>query len=219
MKKIILIFLCFFSIVIHQRCSAQHQNKIDSLLQVLRTAKEDTSKANTLNLLGKESYLTGDYEQTRKYSKEAFTICEKLNFEKGKIMAYLNTGITYFLQSNYSEALKNYLAALAISEKINDKKNIANCNNNMGLVYTYQGNYPKALKLHFAALKSYQEIRDTKGLINSYNNIGIIYDEQGNDSGALTAAPFASATRRSGAARRSFRRRDRGCDRRLFPRS
>lgn len=164
---------------------AQPQNKIDSLLQVLKTAKEDTSKAITLNMLGKESYLTGNYDQARKYSSDALQLCEKTNYEKGKIPAYLNTGLAYFLQGNYSEALKNYLTALPIAEKINDKRGIANCYNNMGLVFTYQGNYAEALKKHVAALKIYQEIGETKGLINSYNNMGIIYEEQAHYPEAL----------------------------------
>lgn len=164
---------------------AQPQNKIDSLLQVLKTAKEDTSKVNTLNSLGKKSYLTGNYDQSRKYSIDALQLCEKINYEKGKIPAYLNTGLTHFLQSNYPEALKNYLTALAIAEKIHDKRGIANSYNNMGLVFTYQGNYSEALKKHVTALKIYREIGEIKGLINSYNNMGIIYEEQGNYPEAL----------------------------------
>ena len=61
MKKTISLFLilsaCFFSL----QCFAQ-QNKIDSLLKVLKTVKEDTNKVNTLNALGRETRNTGDYE-------------------------------------------------------------------------------------------------------------------------------------------------------------
>jgi len=52
MKKRILIFLCFVSIGINQVCNAQSQANIDSLLQVIKTAKEDTNKVKVLNELG-----------------------------------------------------------------------------------------------------------------------------------------------------------------------
>jgi hypothetical protein len=37
-----------FTAASFQICTAQSQNKIDSLLNVLKTAKDDTSKVNTL---------------------------------------------------------------------------------------------------------------------------------------------------------------------------
>ena len=173
------------SSVFYITAQAQPVNKIDSMLRVLKTLKEDTNKVNTLNALGKESYLTGSYDQTRKYSIDALQLSHKLNYEKGKITAYLNTGLAHFLEGNYSEAQKNYVTALAIAEKINYQKGIAHCYNNMGLVATYQGNYSEALKKHLTALKIYQEIGETKGVLNSYNNMGIIYEEQGNHPEAL----------------------------------
>jgi two-component system, NarL family, sensor histidine kinase UhpB len=184
MKKITCLLFLLFSIVMSVNVFSQ-QSKMDSLLQVLNTANEDSNKVNTLNALGRETRNTGDYEVSRKYSSEALLLSEKIHFEKGKIAAYINTGVTYYFQNNFSVALENLSIALSISTKLKDRLNIANCNNNMALVYTYQGNYSKALANHKAALKSYEELEDTAGMIRSYFNTGIVYFEQGNYPEAL----------------------------------
>jgi two-component system, NarL family, sensor histidine kinase UhpB len=184
MKKIIALIPLLCAFLFSQESFSQN-NKIDSLLQVLKTVKEDTNKVNTLNALAKETRNTGDYEVSRQYSKEALLLTEKINFEKGKIRVYLNIGATYFYQNNFLVALENFLMALSISKKLNDELNIANSNNNLALVYTYQGHYSKALDCHKAALKSYEELGDTAGMIRSYHNTGIVYFEQGNYPEAL----------------------------------
>lgn len=184
MKKTISLLLLLSACLFSMQGFSQ-QSKIDSLLQVLKTAKEDTNKVNTLRALGRETRNTGDYEQSREYSREALSLSEKLNFEKGKIGAYINTGMTYYYQNNFPVALKYLSIALSISTKINDKQSIANCNNNMALVYTIQGNYSRALANHKAALKSYEELGDSAGMLRSYNNTGMVYFEQGNYPEAL----------------------------------
>ena len=184
MKRIIFLLLLLFVGLFSLPCFSQ-QSKIDSLLQVLKTSNEDTNKVNTLNALGRETRNTGDYEVSREYSRKALLLSEKINFEKGKISAYINRGMTHFYQNNFPVALENESIALSISTKLKDKRSIANCNNNMALVYTYQGNYSKALANHKAALKSYEELADTTGMIRSYHNTGIVYFEQANYPEAL----------------------------------
>src|ERR1041385_2292181 len=97
MKKILsllpVLCVCLFSLK-----GFSQNNKIDSLQQVLKTAKEDTNKINTLNTLARETRNTGDYEVSRKYSKESLSLSEKINFERGKVAAYLNIGMTNFYQ-------------------------------------------------------------------------------------------------------------------------
>ncbi len=184
MKKIIPLLL-FLSVCIFSLQNFAQKNKIDSLLKVLPNLKEDTNKVNTLSALGRETRNTGDYEQSREYSRIGLSLSEKLNFGKGKIAAYINIGMTNFYQNNFPVALENLSIALSISTKLKDKLSIANCNNNMALVYTYQGNYSKALANHKAALKSYEELGDSAGMIRSSHNTGIVYFEQGNYPEAL----------------------------------
>ncbi|MBK5285590.1 MAG: tetratricopeptide repeat protein [Bacteroidia bacterium] len=184
MKKTFSLFLVLSACLFSQPCFSQ-QSKIDSLLQVLKTSKEDSNKVNTINQLGRENAFAGNYNESRKYSSDAMLLSEKIKFEKGKIQAYHHTGFTYFYEANYPEAMKQYSSALSIAEKLKDKKGIANSYNNMGLVYTYQQKYSEGMKMHQTALKMYKEINDSTGILNSNNNLGIIYEEQGNYPEAL----------------------------------
>ena len=154
------------------------QNPIDSLQSILSTAKEDTNKVNTLNLLGKEMELIGDFDKGIEYSQDALSLSQKLNFKKGIAKACNGLGNCNMQQGKFPEALKNYFAALKIREDIGDKKGIAASYNNIGGIYFQQGNYPEALKNYFASLKIKEAIGDKRGIAYSYHNIGNIYKER-----------------------------------------
>ncbi len=185
-KKIIVIFICFISIGCNELCVAQNQQrKIDSLLQVLKTGKEDTSAVNTLNTLSTELTQTSDYEKAKKYAADALQLSIKINYEKGQADAYGSIGNILWRQGDYLIALKNQMTALNLSEKIGDKKGIANAYHGIGNTYNWQDNYPDALKNYFASLKIFEEMGDKEGIAASYLSLGIINYKQGNISDAL----------------------------------
>ena len=181
-KKTILLLV--FATSFYQISFAQ-QNKIDSLIKVLKIAKDDTSKVNTLNALSEQFWQIAKYAEGKKYAEDALLLAEKTSFKKGIANAYNTIGNIYLSQSNYPEAVKNYFASLKIREDIGDKEGIADSYSGIGVIYMYKSNYPEALKNHLASLKIKEEIGDKKGIAASYSNIGIIYAEQGNYSEAL----------------------------------
>ena len=155
------------------------QNKqIDSLLSILKTAKEDTGKVNLLNMLSQHLWRAAEYSRAIEYAADALSLGEKLRFNPGIANAYYNIGVTYWYRGNYTEALKAQLASLQIREVIGDKKGIANVYNNIGNINNSQGNYPESLKYHFASLKIREEIGDKGPIADSYNNIGEVYRMQ-----------------------------------------
>ena len=161
------------------------QNKIDSLLTLLKTDKEDTNKVMHLNKLCKEYMKVGSYNIAMERSRDAMQISEKLNFKKGVANSNTYIGLIYGHQGNYSDALKYYFESLKIQKELNNKQEIANSYNNIGLVYWNQGNYSEALKNHFASLKIREEIGDKRGIAGSHGNIGNVYYSQGNHPVAL----------------------------------
>ena len=162
------------------------QNKyIDSLLAVLRVAKEDTSKVNLLNTLSSELVLEINYSLARKYADDALLLSEKLNFKKGIAGAYNNFGVIYSNQFNYGEAFRNYLTSLKIREEIGDKKGMAATYVGIGNIYDDQGNYPEALKNYLTSLKLREDIGYKNGIAASHVNIGNIYTYQRNYPEAL----------------------------------
>nr|MBA3705395.1 tetratricopeptide repeat protein [Bacteroidota bacterium] len=185
------LFLCFFCICISV-LKAQ-QNKIDSLQKILLTAKEDTTKVNTLNALAME--LRRDNTDTAIYfARKALTLSEKINFKPGTAEAYLWWGTALYNSGRFDESLNPYIKAKMLLEVVlstsktgtkKTKKLLAHTLNNLGSLYRTQGNLSQSLKNGLLALKIRKEIEDKKGMGDSYSNIGNIYFDQGNYPEAL----------------------------------
>src|SRR5258705_327748 len=126
MKKIIFILLCFSSIGINQICKGQNpQAAIDSLLNVLKTAKEDTNKVITLINLCDKFIKLADFEHASQYSDDALHLSEKLNYQKGISDAITAAGSIAYQQGDFDKAMKKFTSALKIKEKIGDKKGMS----------------------------------------------------------------------------------------------
>ena len=70
MKKLILLltfsFISLTYFAQQNTTGGERSRIIDSLLSVLKAAKQDTTKVNTLNALCERLWQTGDYEQAKK---------------------------------------------------------------------------------------------------------------------------------------------------------
>lgn len=182
MKNLILLVVMLNSF---QHLTLAQNPKTDSLIKLLKTAKQDTSHVNYLNALSWEYLITGDYELTISYSEKAEALAKLIRFKKGMAKAINNQGIVYYYQGNYPKALDYYLRAYKIMEVIGDKKGIANSLNNIGNIYDSQGDYTKALEYYFRSLKIMEEIGVKKGISACLNNIGLIYMKQDKNPKAL----------------------------------
>ena len=173
------------------------QNKaIDSMLVILKSAKEDTNKVKTLIDLSESLWRTDGSEQGIKFAREALELSEKINYKRGILEAYNFIGLHYSYMGNRPEALKNYFIALKKAEDLGDKNEIAYCYLLLGAAYRQEGvTHPddslgkeffnKALKYDFAALKILQQTGHKWYTCITYNNIGAVYMNQGNSSEAL----------------------------------
>jgi len=158
---------------------AQNQ-KTDSLSNLIKTDKEDTTKDIHLYRLCREYILINEFDTALIFGKQSLALAQSLGFKKGMAYSYNNLGLVYYDIGNYPEALKMHTAALKVRQEINDKQGTSASYNNIGLIYDAQGNYPLALQNHFAALKIREQINDKQGIATSYNNVAIIYMYQGN---------------------------------------
>lgn len=192
MKNLLFVFLLFF---FHTITFSQEGN-LDSLYNLLKTDKEDTTKLIHLYNINDEYQISGNYSDALKYGSQALVFADKLlktsnskavinTIKLYKAKIFTNLGLIYFDQGNYSEALKNYLAGLRISEELDYKRGVAISYNNIGNVYTIQKNFPEALKNHFKFLKMAEAEKDDWMIAYAYSNIGIIYDEQNKFEEAL----------------------------------
>ncbi|MES2287809.1 MAG: tetratricopeptide repeat protein [Bacteroidota bacterium] len=191
MKKILILFLLplvllFLGSNAHPvNKNAEHSPAIDSLLNLVQTTKEDTTKVNALNSLSRQFAMSASFELALEYAQKAKAKSEKIFYKKGVATAYNNIGIIDMNQGNYDAAFDNYSIALKIYKEIDFKKGIANCYNNLGLIFYNKGDYGKSLDNALKALKMREEIKDKVGVGMSYSNIGNIYLSQGNSTKAL----------------------------------
>ena len=156
-------------------CSFTCHAQIDSLVNLIKTDKEDTVKVMHLISLSRKYNDIGEFKKSLPYSKQALELAQKTGFKYGITKSYNSIGIIYMLQSNYPEALKNYFAALNIFEEIKDKRGIASSYLVIGVIYDDQKNYPEALKNYFASLEIKKEMGDMDGIAASYINLGTLY--------------------------------------------
>ena len=179
-----LLFAFFLSAAFLISTQAQSQNKIDSLLNVLKKAKEDTTKVNTLNALGRE-LLRSNPDTAIILANQALSLSKKAKSKKLIADSYIVIAQADYVMGNYSSSLENKLKALSLREELADKPRIAKSLANIGNVYYLQGNYPKALDYYFKALKMDEELGDKEGIKNELGNIGNAYSEQGDYPKAL----------------------------------
>ena len=79
---------------------------IDSLLNVLKAAREDTNQVNALTDLTDLYINTGSYINAKQYASEAIALAEKINFKSGAANAHNSLGVILETAGDYAEALK-----------------------------------------------------------------------------------------------------------------
>jgi two-component system, NarL family, sensor histidine kinase UhpB len=166
--------------VISVSCLGQKNVKIDSLLEIVKIQKDNTSKVNSLNALSRLLWETGKYAEARNYVNEALSLSQNIQFNTGEIHAYVNIGLICLYEANYPEALINFHDAYEISKLTGNKAGIFDAKHGIAGVYWNQGNYNDALDHLISNLSIAKEIGDKNRLSKCLNGIGIIYQEQGN---------------------------------------
>jgi tetratricopeptide (TPR) repeat protein len=152
--------------------------KTDSIQQLLKTDKEDTTKLKHLIYLCWTFRSIGSFDTALVYGNKAITLANTLQYKRGMAKAYNTVGNVYHDQSDYPLALNFYLKALKLYKEAGYKNGIGSCYTNIGLVYYYQANYPKALEYYLEDLKIRIETNDKICIATCYSNMGLVYVEQ-----------------------------------------
>src|SRR4026208_2594234 len=92
-------------------CVGQQDLKIDSLLTILTTQKDDSTKVNTLIALSRQFQQAKNISAAKQSAEDALQLAKKTRNKKGITNAYNNSGNIYnqlgnlfYSQSNYPEA-------------------------------------------------------------------------------------------------------------------
>ncbi|MNK00373.1 Response regulator aspartate phosphatase J [compost metagenome] len=177
-------FLCFTILLLSYSIQAQNHT-IDSLQNVLKKSKEDTSKVNTLNQLSKELLFTANYPNSLANAQTAYKLAIKLNYAKGQAVSLLSIGNVNLYLGNFDKSIEYYHRSLKISTRIGDKETMAKCVNNIGAIYNHQGDINQALKYYNRSLEITKQTDDKVGTARCLINIGAIHTFQSNVPKAL----------------------------------
>jgi serine phosphatase RsbU (regulator of sigma subunit)/Tfp pilus assembly protein PilF len=149
---------------------------LDSLLNVLKTMKEDTSKINTLNELSRAFlFEANDNVQSLAFIDQQLALSKKLNFKKGLAFGYTNMAIFHTNKSDFKIALEYNKLSLKLMQEIGHKKGESSCYINIGQNYSNLGNYTSAISNMLQGVKIKEEIDDKRGVAVGYGNIGSIF--------------------------------------------
>jgi serine phosphatase RsbU (regulator of sigma subunit) len=161
--------------------------RLDSLLKVVATLPEDTTKANTLYEIGR-AYLSelNDLNKIGEYGLKELPLARKLNYKKGIAQAMLNISIIYRTTSiNHDLAMYYDRTALKIGQEIGNKKIESMALANIGLTFSDRGDNTQALDYMLRSLELKKVCGDKRGMGGLYNNIANIYRKQGRYTEAM----------------------------------
>lgn len=158
---------------------AQDKNKIDSLQNLLRTSRQDSTRMHCMIKLASE-YRHSDPLNSMQFAKNALSLAMQLKHMKGKADALHVLGSAYSNKSSYDSALTYLNESLKIRRSMKDKHGESTSTNNIGLVYFNRGDFENALKFYLISSRIDEELNDKEGMASSFNNIGLIFMNQKN---------------------------------------
>lgn len=133
-----------FLFLVSYSFSQHHTTNIDSLKNVLTTAKEDSNKVKTLNSLGL-SLAWSKPDTGIVYAEESIALSKKINYEPGESFAYTVMGFCLNTIGNYPLALDYLYKSLEYEEKVKSKQGQTRVYGGLILAYRDMGEYQKSL--------------------------------------------------------------------------
>ena len=166
--------------VVKSEAKLEGKPRIDSLLNELNNAQEDTNKASLLGYLAFE-YRIIDPDKGIQYGMQGLELATELSWKKGMAINYGHIGLNYKFKSDYPTALEYLFKSLKMNEEIGYKRGLGTNLSNIGVIYQEQANYTKALEFFAKSMKINEELKDSLNLAGDLGNIGIIYNLSSSD--------------------------------------
>ncbi|MES2761796.1 MAG: tetratricopeptide repeat protein [Bacteroidota bacterium] len=157
---------------------------MDSLLNVAKIAKDDTSKSNLLNKIS-ATYLEIDLDKSFDFAKQSLALSEKIGYKKGVGNAYFSMGNICNYKAEHLEAITWFKKSLSIRQGLSLMSDVGQAYSSIGYCYEDMGNFPEAKKNYISSLKIREQLKDKIGIARSNSNIGNIYYQTQNFTEAL----------------------------------
>ena len=173
-KPLLRFWVVFLSLYVF---SSVYASAPDSLISLLKTRLEDSSRVNLLIQLGSE-LLGVNNDSSIVFSKMAYQLADSVQLTEKKAYALKNIGLGYYYKGEFLEVLNYWEQSLAAFRLIINKAGISNLLGNLGAVFFNQGDNVKALQYYLEALEISEEINNELRTATLLVNIGLIYLER-----------------------------------------
>ena len=187
MYKIPALFLLSF---IFSYVSAQpiaKKKKTDSLLLVIASLKEDTSKALALLTLG-ATFESSNQDSAAYYLKKGLELAELLKYNTGIYYYYQHSTVLSYTKGEYDKALQQALQGLAMARQIGDSVKVVTMLNNTGIIAAYFGEYKNQLEINLQIVNAVEKNTDSAMISGAYHNLANTYQNLGQYKKSIDAA-------------------------------
>ncbi|MES2513280.1 MAG: SpoIIE family protein phosphatase [Bacteroidota bacterium] len=160
---------------------AQKTRTINELKTQIATAKNDTTRV--LGLIDLSNLLVNSkFKEAIEYANKALDISLKVNYVRGRSLAYNSLADAYWFHSDYDKSQQYYFKAYRISDSLHDQKAIAFSLYNIGWILCIQQHSYKDDKYLYESLDIYKSLHDTDGLLKIYNALASYYVDRSRDT-------------------------------------
>lgn len=138
----------------------QHSDVKDSLLHVLKTAKDDENKVLLLIRIGQE-YENSDLETSKAFYWQARALGKKINYPLTEIKFISNYTFTLNMQGKLDSSLYWNLKGIDEAKKLNDDVHLAKAYFNTGTSYNHMSDYQSAVENYQKGLELFEKTDNT----------------------------------------------------------
>lgn len=176
------IYLIFF-LLLFSAPSYTQENRLDSLKEILTSAKEDSGKVDILNYIS-SLYFGISPDTCVMYGNEAFALAEHLQYETGMLEATMYLTNSYTSLGNYPMALDVGFKATSLAKKIGKPLDNIIAISNLGICYHFLGDFTTELKYIRTSVKIVEDnFPDSMAFI--YTGLSIAYEDLSNHDSAM----------------------------------
>ena len=156
MKHLLFLFLLF--LCLGATAQKKGQARVDSLLEEIAKAKNDTLKIFLLDNVAR-TYMLFNPKEEFKYMDQGIALAEKIHWKRG--IANLNNDLGLMIgdTGNNAGAIAHFKISYALDKEMGAKVNQVNELNNIGRIYQRESNFSQATDNFYKALAIAEEIR------------------------------------------------------------
>jgi adenylate cyclase len=153
---------------------SQDSLKVDSLVNKIAAASDDTNKVKLLMDLSRQ-YSGNNEKKVENYLNKAIILAVRIGYNDGTAKAISQMGSHFFRTAKYMEAVTASQKAAEIFRMTGDQVGLSYTYNNIGNVYFELDEYKSALNYQFIALWIQKELKSERAMASTMTTIGNIF--------------------------------------------